>query len=224
MPQYSGHDIADTVRNVYLNRAGINDTAMLPVINDVYEQLQQILIEHGSPVFKTTFAPITIAIGQISLTYGVGPGTLPVDFVSPLKLWERSPGETDSQFVPMTEKDDLPKINQVNTLDFWTWNEESIEFNGATSIREVSINGYKFLPLLEETHDLISISFAKGYISAATAAQCALSISHNPTLASALEFKAKLKLDAILSRYVKKDQSLPVRRRGYRRPGRRNLI
>lgn len=224
MPQYSGHDIADTVRNVYLNRAGISDTAMLPVIIDVYETLQDILIEHGSPIFKTTFAPITVVVGRVSLTYGTGVGTLPDNFVSPLKLWERTPGETDAQFRLMEEKEDLPKIDQFSDLTYWTWNEESIGFIGATSIREVSIEGYKRLPTLIEISDLISISFAKSYISAATAAQCALSISHNPTLAESLTIIARQKLDKMISRYVKKDQSLPVRRRGFRRPGRKNLI
>jgi len=224
MPIYSGHDIADTVRNVYLNRAGINDTAMLTVINTIYESLQQQLIEHGCPIFKTTFAPIIIIMGQITLTYGTGISILPDNFASPLKIWERSVGESISKLAPMSEKDDLPLVDQDNTLKFWSWNEEAINFVGATVNREIVINGYKFLPLLEESADHILISFAKDYVAVATAAQCALSISHNPTLAAALDTIAKEKLEYILSRYVKKDQSLSVRRRGYRRPSRGSLV
>jgi hypothetical protein len=219
--EYSGHDIADTVRNVYLNRAGINDTAMLPVINDVYEALQQLLIEHGSPIFKTDFTPITVAAGLTSLSYGTGAGTLPENFVSPLKLYERVVGGLDTSYVPMTEKEDLPKIAQTETLQYWSWNEESINFIGATSAREVLINGYKMLPLLEEAHDKVTISFAKGYLCAKVAAQCALTLSHNQTLADRLDRIAETKLAAMISRYVKKDQAFPVRRRGFRRPSRR---
>lgn len=218
MPTYTGHDIADTARNVYLNRAGLSDTALLPVINTVYEGLQQILIEHGAPLFKTKFAPITVAALATSIPFGTGiAGELPNDFVSPLKLWERAVGQTDVDYVEMIEKSEPPFSAQTNELIYWSWNEEAIRLLGATSIRQVRILGYKMLPLLAEQNDIISISYAKGYLAAATAAQAALSLSHNPTLAARLDIIAASKLEKMISRYVKKDQSLPIRRRGYRR-------
>lgn len=218
MPTYTGHEIADIARNVYLNRAGLSDTALLPVINTVYEGLQQILIEHGAPIFKTKFAPITVAALATSIPYGTGiAGELPNNFVSPIKLWERAVGQTDLDYVEMIEKSELPFANQTGELIYWSWDEEAIKLVGATSIRQVLISGYKMLPLLAEEKDTVAISYAKDYLAAATAAQAALSLSHNPTLAARIDAIATTKLEKMLSRYVKKDQSLPIRRKGYRR-------
>lgn len=219
MPQYTGHDIADAVRNIYLNRAGISDTAMLPIINAVYESLQETLIEHGAAIFSTTFAPITVAALATSIPYGTGiAGELPNNFVGPLKLYERAVGGLDTDYIPMEERDTLPFTTQDSTLRYWSWNEEAIKLIGATGIRQVLIKGYKFFPMLDAMSDSITISYAKGYLAAAVAAQAALSISHNPTLAIKLDDIAEKKLAKIINRYVKKDQSLSIRRRGYRRP------
>lgn len=217
MHTYTGNDIADSARAVYLNRAGISDTAMLPIINEVYVALQQTLIEHGVPVFKTTFAPITVAALADEIADGVGAGTLPTNFVSPIKLFERAVGGSASNWVPMTEKTELPIVDPTTELLYWSWNEEAIKLVGATVTREVLIRGYKLLPRLATMSDPILIAFARSYIIAATAAQAALTVSHNPSLSDKINVIADKMLVAIISRYVKKDQSLPVRRRGFSR-------
>lgn len=219
MPHYTAHEVADIARNVYLNRGGISDTAMLPLINNEYEALQHILIEHDVPVMRKTFAPITIVIGATTIPEGTTVGCLPTDFVAPLFLWEKSENDLDVNYTPMVEKNEMPIITPSDRLIYWVWDGEEIKLLGATTTRVVLIRGYKFFPYLTEAMQELHISFAKSYLACAVAAQAALTISHNPTMAKELDMKAHDKLDKILSKYVKKNQTLRFRRRGYRRPG-----
>lgn len=227
MPTYTGAELADHARNVYLNRPGITDTAFLPIINAVYETFQQTCIQNSVPIFKKDFDFITVSAGATSIEPGGGVGQLPDDFVEPIELSERAVGGIDTDYVPMKERTILPRATAGNTLMYWVWDEENIKLIGCTTAREVQIYGYKSLPLLSDMKDQIRVSFSKDYLACAAAAQAALSISHNPTLARELEGKATTKLNLLLNKYIRKNQSLPTRRRAFRRPserGRTTLI
>lgn len=219
MPSYTGAEIAEEARNVHLNRAGVSDLAILPIINAEYERLQSKLIEHGVPSVKKTFAAITVSIGATTIPLGGGAGQLPNDFVEPIFLHERPNGGLITDYVPMSERRNLPKINQAPELVYWSWDEEVIQLVGATTARQVQISGYKSLPLLTTLQSTITINNSKGYLAVATAARAALTVSHNPTLASALRETANQMLDEMLGKYARKGQSLSIRRRAFRRPG-----
>lgn len=222
MPTYTGASIADEARNVHLNRAGVSDLAILPIINSEYEQLQQKLIENGVPIFKKTFDVISVSPNAVSITPITDPplaGQLPTDFVEPIMLYEKSNGAADTEYTKMKERRFLPIVEKGDRLIYWSWDEEEIKLVGATAIRDVRIIGYKSLPLLVTLQGLVRISFSKGYLAAAVASRAALTISHNPNLASNLKDLAEEKLEELLAKHTRKNQSLSIRRRAYRRPG-----
>lgn len=225
MPTYTGAEIAEEARNVHLNRAGVTDLAILPIINSEYEQLQQKMIERGVSVFKTYFSPILVTAGNNFIPQPSVPpaadGELPANFVEPIILWERAVGGLETDYVKMKERSKLPHVTNNTDLVYWAWEEEKIKFvtGGATTNRQVKIYGFKTLPLLDSLQDTINIGFSKGYLGAAVAARAALTISHNANLAMQLKMIANEKLDELMNKYTRKTQSLSTRRRGYRRPG-----
>lgn len=219
MPSYTGQAVAEEARNSYLNRGGVSDEKMLAIINTEYEDLQNFLIENDAPTFNTIFAPITVPALAISIPEGGAAGQLPLDFVEPRKLWERSVGGAETDWVPMKERRILPQSTANNTLGFWNWSGEVVNLIGASSIRQVRIFGIKSLPLLSDLKDPIAINFSKTYMAAAIAAKAALTVLHNPTLAKSIRTEADLYRSRLLSKHTRKNQSLPVRRQGMRRRG-----
>lgn len=211
--------IINRAKNVYLNRGGVSDAQMLLIVAEVYIDLQHTLIENDVPVFNKIFDPITVPINAISIPPGGQSGQLPNNFYEPVFLEERQVGGTDADYIPMTERRNLPVTSKSPTLIYWSFNEEEIQLIGSTSPREVRIHGLKLLEPLTKLEDLIKIRGADVYIAAQSAANCALTVMQNPTLAGSLAMIAKVKLDKLLNRFARKNQSLPVRRKGQRRRG-----
>src|SRR2546428_2964868 len=215
----TGLDVAEKARLVYLNRAGVSDTSLLPIINDEFEELWQVLVENDVPFVNKVFAAITITVGATSIS-SPGPPTLPADLLEPISLEERASGSTsNSDYVRMKERRFLPNANAVSTLDFWTWQGDQINLIGATTSREVRIKGVKAPTLLTKLQDTIPIAFVANYLAAATGAKAALTLLHNPNLAASNREIANERLSKLLSKYARKNQSLSVRRQGMRRRG-----
>src|SRR6267143_1012105 len=197
----TGVDVAEKARLVYLNRAGITDTSLLPIINDEFEELWQILIENDVPFVNKVFAPITVGVGFTSISTP-GPPTLPTDLLEPIQLEERATGSgSNSDFVRMKERRFLPNANAVSTLDFWVWIEDRIDLIGATTSREVRIKGIKAPTLLTKLQDTIPIAFVSNYLAAAVGAKAALTLLHNPNLATANREIANERLSKLLSKW-----------------------
>lgn len=215
----TGIQVAEQAKNVYLNRAGVTDLALLPIINDEFEDLWQTLIENDVPLVTRVFTSITININDTAITYG-GTPALPADMIDPIQLEERAFGSTSvSDYVRMKERRFLPNSNPVSTLDFWSWVEDSILLIGATTKRDVRIKGIKSATQLTKLTDTIPIQSSFNYLAAATGAKAASTILQNPTLAAANRAIADAKLSKLLSKWARKNQSLGVRRQGMRRRG-----
>ncbi len=221
MPSYTGAEIAEEARNVHLNRAGISDLAILPIINSEYEQLQRKLVECGAPLLIETFDDIVVNAGSVTISPATVPTSsdLPSNFVEPIKLYEKANGAPDSDYKIMRERRFIPVAQQRNELIYWSWNEEEIELLGALTTRLVRIIGFKSLALLTTLQSTINVSNAKGYLAAAVASRAALTVTHNANLADQLRMVASEKLQELLNSYARKNQSLSTRRRGFRRPG-----
>lgn len=216
---YTGAKIAEVAKNVYLNRGGVSDLAILPVINVEYRSLQQILLDNDVPILNKVFSPITVAALAVSIPPGGAAGQLPLDFVEPIRLFERAVGGLITDYVKMVERRFLPRVTQGPELIYWAWQEESIKLIGATGSRQVQIEGIKTFDELADLQDTTNIPYADDYLAAAVGATCALTILQNPTQADAIRAIAYGKLADLLAKYARKNQSLPVRRLGMRRRG-----
>lgn len=215
MAAFAASLVADEAR-VLLNNVGAStytNTVLFPVVVKAYEELQQNFILKEVPIMKEISAAIAVGIGALTVT-------LPTDLVEPLFLEERYPGEVN--YIPMEEKPWEPNVTQDSRLRYWSWREEEIKLVGATSACEVRIRPYiKRLPDLASIASNILITNSKNYLAARVAAITAGTIAHNESWASILQGDAENLLGILIRYHLKKNQSLPVRRMAFRRPGRR---
>ncbi len=71
---------------------------------------------------------------------------LPSDMLYPVFLWERETGTNDN-FQPMAQSQDgLPGQQQSITLGKWEWRNDNINFQGATTLRDIRMRYYCTLP------------------------------------------------------------------------------
>lgn len=223
----TGTEIANEARSVHLNDTAatvFTDTALLPIINAKYRDLQEKLEENDVPTFSEVSTVITISALAVSIPPGGAAGQLPTNFVTPVDLYERAVGEGNDKWVLMEEKLWEPNILQDGCLRYWVFREEEIKLVGSTAIREVKLYYVKSLSPLTVIGDNVAIGKSKTYMAAAVAAQAALSLGHNPTLAGILGSLAEGYFQSMLNSIVRKNQSLSVRRKGWRRPSRMNML
>jgi hypothetical protein len=219
----TGTVIADEARSNHLNdtaAAVFTNAALLPIINAKYRDLQDMLVENDVPVFTEKNTVITVPALAVSIPPGGGAGQLPTNFVEPIKLYERAVGQGEDQWVPMSEKQFEPNALKDTMLLYWVYREEEIKLVGATSIREVLLWYVKSLAALAAITDNVAIGNSQTYMAAAVAAQAALTIGHNPSLAANLQLLANKHWESLLNRATRKNQSLVIRKKGWRRPRR----
>lgn len=213
----TAQDALDSART-YLNDAGASiwtNTILLPYLKEAYRDLLISLYLNSIPVVREkTSAPISVNAGTLTLT-------LPADLLEPIKLKERLFGSSES-YIPMSEKDFEPDVEQTESLRFWAWREEAINFVGATTKRDVLLFYWKTLTLPTAGTSTLGFLYSEIYLGPRTAGYAAGSVG-NPTLAKEAFDTSEIKLDKIIRANVKGQQALPTRRIPYRR-GRRVRI
>lgn len=213
-------DVTTEARKVYLNDAAASlytDTAILPHLSAAYDELCQRLELNGTSHLKEIGTAITVAALSSSLT-------VPSDFVKPIRLSERFPGEDDTKWVPMTEQDWEPLIAQTNSIRYWAYREDSIKLLPATVIKEVLLYYYKSLTPITTNAIVIPIVNSKRFLALRTAALAAEFIGMNPILASKLDSKAENAFLDLAGNNLHERQGRPVRRKGFMSRRRRQFF
>jgi hypothetical protein len=140
--------------------------------------------------------------------------TLPSDTVLPIELGERANNTTDL-FSGVEEVDDIPEMDQLEYIAYWTWREEHLYINSPSTAREVKLKYWKSLAAITGDSSSISVLNSTEYLANKTAALCARYIGENPTRADALDGEAERALHMMLAVEAKSKQNRPVRPRGY---------
>lgn len=144
---------------------------------------------------------------------------LPTDMLAPLRLWERTTGTTDT-FIPMNEMEDsLPPGTQVDRLVNWEWRKGRLNFNGATTPRDVRIRYQALLPQFFAPNQnfatlYIPVLDCEDYVAYHMAAQVTLSLG-NPQVAQMIDVKLQDVLGDIRNERVRRMQRVNYRRRAY---------
>jgi len=209
----------------YLNDVGSQiwtDAILLPYLKEAHKDLLLVLWLNGIPVVREKSAVITVTALALTLT-------LPADLLEPIWLKERAVGETNANWVPMTETEFEPDKLQDTTLKYWAWREEAINFVGATTDREVSLRYWKSIADIVTASSSLGFLLSEGFLGPQTAGYAAGSIG-NVSLAEELLWVngasvgiAGARLDMIVRANVKGSQNLPARRIPYRRFSRSRL-
>lgn len=195
-----------------------SDATLMPLLQVAHGELLLDLRLNEIPVVQETSTTITVLAGATNL--GINQ---PNDLVVPNRLYEKDTGAPISFYTEMSRVTVIPKADQTSALVYWAWQQELIQFLGATSDRDVLVEyvGSVITPTLV-TSNLGFIS-SELYIGARIAA-LAMATVGNDGQASIFDGIAQSNLDKILRFNVKEDQDLPVRRLPYRRGTRRRIF
>jgi hypothetical protein len=210
----------------YLNDIGQQiwtDAILLPYLKEAHKDLLLVLWLNGIPVIREKSASIGVTAGVLTLT-------LPSDLLEPIWLKERAVGGTNQDWIPMTETDFEPDRLQTDTLRYWAWREEAINFIGATTNRQVLLQYWKSIADIVDANSALGFLMAEVFLGPQCAGYAA-NATGNTTLAGELSYingvnvgVAGAKLDMIIRANVKGQQNLPARRIPYRRFARSRLL
>lgn len=189
------------------------DTALIPLLNKSYRELQVKLAALGISVTKEVIGTTFLLAGVRSLVDG---GGLPTDLIYPIELGERASGSTTEEYQHMVETEWEPSSKPSVNLNVWTWREEALWFVGATTDRQLLIRYVKSLTPIMDITTPILINDSQTWLAQRSAAMAALLLGHNPARAEALItdlYGFNGPWEDLKATKVKRLQNIPVRRR-----------
>lgn len=200
----------------YRTRAVLNDVAidlytdevLQPYLRIANDDLSDELVDNGSTVDKEVSTNITLPIGFTTLT-------LPDNMIVPIELFEKDPGQDDSYYRKMHQRDFLPNALPTRELVYWTWREQNVNFLGSTIVKTVRMRYYRLITDLIGVNSPVELSHALNYLAYHTAALAAEHVGQNRMKAIDLESVANAKLSKLLKKEVKQTHGRPVRRRPF---------
>jgi hypothetical protein len=183
----------------------------IPIAN---EQSKSVIIQAGIKSWGGTEPGQPVNVSG-TLIFESGP-PLPQDLIVPQKLLERLAGSAED-FQEMTRVEFLPPYVQlVEALIFWSFNNQQIQFLGATQNREVMMNyiGNTALLILDQ-NSVIPMFNSRTTLAFRTAGLVAQYIGENEDRAGVLNGDASNALDRMLGINTKNRQTQTTRRRPF---------
>lgn len=205
----SNASVAIQGARAYLNdNNGISwtDTSLMPFLREAFGELQLALGTHRiSEIKSQVIAPI--AVGDLFFP-------LPSNITEPVSMFEKDFGASDDFYEPMKQVAWLPNITSSNSLVFWSWRQQQIQFLGATSPRTVKLryNGYLTAP--NTLNDPLGFIWAERFLGPRIAALALESVGQGRR-AAGLAVLAENNKYQIMQYNVTENQR-PVRRKKYR--------
>jgi hypothetical protein len=194
------------------------DYRLLPKLSEAYKELLNEFLLNGIETVEQTSAIITVPIAtqdDVNIDMSTLSG-YPTDMIEPIWLKERMLGQTNDQFVDMTQCPTVPNITRGNNLISWAWIGNTIMLRGAFTTTQVQIWYLRNLTAPKLVSDPIVITLGETFLSYRTAALAYRSIG-NTQMAGILNSDAQSNLDKIIRRDVKRLQNMPAKRRAYHR-------
>lgn len=184
------------------------DAIQLPFLRMALEDLETAYANNGVPLLHKTYEE-TIPAEDTEFA------TQPADLIIPIRLYEKLPGETDDKYLDMDEKNWPPNEVPLDTLRFWIWNDDTVQFLGATVDRTVRMEYYRSFAAVASGATNINAIKSKNFLAKRTAAYCAAFIGGNESRAGALSAEAAHDLRQLLVTAVHSKQNRPQRSKAY---------
>lgn len=188
----------------------------LPYLNMAINELNEHCQLNNVPVTNVV-ADDTLIVkpGVIMLDMHTNPH-LPFDLIEIQQINERLAGTTEN-YLPMTRREFLPPLtNKIDSLVWWTWQFQQINFIGATSPRQLQLNYITTgIPVIKQATDNIEMINAKSYLIYRTAQLLAEHIPKDGIVAATLNQKTVEALDRFLGINTKGKQAIQTRRRPF---------
>ena len=199
----------DTSEAVY------TDEVLLPALQIAVDNLRLECEDNNIPYTNVTSAAITVDAG-ITNVGGDGGPALPGDLVEIVNVYERIAG-TNNDFRLMTRRNFLPKTSyQTTYLQVYTWQQQTIQFIGATSDIEIKIDYVgNTLSQPVDTNSSILIFNSISFLYFRTAALAANFIGENKSRSDELNMEALNCIETMENIGIKQQQNNPIRRRPF---------
>lgn len=184
---------------------------ILPAIKQANEDLQGDLLDAQVPYLQEEASEQDIAAGAVVLT------TVPSDMVEPIEIHERPTTSTLLiDYIEMKRRNPLPDESQTETLRYWNWREQAVEFLGATAARGIRLRYKKLISALTGDASTIAMQHAKAYLTYRAAGHLRTFIEENPEGGNTLYNLAEEAKDKLIGLHVKFNQGgQPIRRKPY---------
>jgi hypothetical protein len=193
----------DTAKDLYTNEV------LLPYLQIANDDLSDELVDNGGTVQREVSLDLPLIIG------GTSP-VLPADFIVPIEVFEKDLGQDNSYFRLMRQTDFLPNITAGTELGVWAWREQNIVTTGSKIDKMLRVRYYRLIVSIDGENSPIELTHALNYLAYHSAALAAEHIGQNRPKAIDLESQAIQKLNKLLKKEVKQNQSRPVRRKPFR--------
>lgn len=185
------------------------DTVMLKPFRKAYQELENIMVEHGLQIAAEVAADQTITALATVLT------TIPSDMLFPITLYERTVGADDNSWIEIRERAWEPNIEPTDILRYWAWREQAVRFVGATVDREVRLRYKKTFPAIASEAATIVVNNSKTFLAARSAQLAARFIGGDRQRYEDLAPDVNAALATLINTHIKRNQSMPIRRRPY---------
>jgi len=221
-------EAVDEARGVYLNDDAAQrytDSRMLTVIQSVLDTILLKLVESNVPYTKTTLGPFNLLAADTTIEIFSQDNTVPI---VPIRAREAPLGQVT--FSPMIEQDWIDRnlaLTPGTYRTFWRW---GLAPGSATDIPIMkfqcppgTVTSTIYIDCRMATPDTsvtalatsIKLPGLKNYFAARLAAVASAFIGNNPTRAQECNAIAEDILKSYMNINVKKNQSLPKRRRAF---------
>lgn len=190
-------------------------TILLPHLQVAYDEMREELELYNVQITNLQSGSAIITTAMTDWGGNTGPA-LPQDLVAIQQLFERLSGSAED-FQEITRTEFLPPyVQKVEALIYWAWQNQTIQFLGATQNREVMMHyiGDRSFQLVDQ-NSIIPMFNAKTFLSYRTAGLAASFIGENQARADQLNFNAQTSLDRLTGIATKDKQTMTVRRRPF---------
>ena len=184
-----------------------SDSILIPLLQEAHGELTLEIEKFFLPVVMYQTGVILVPAG--SLTLGA---SQPSNITVPLSMSERSPGSDLEDFEPMQRVNFIPTEDQDSELTWWSWNQETISFLGATQDVEVLLRYKGTIVTPQKLTDPLGFIFAERFLGPRVAGLALDSVGKDGNKFNTL---ADSNLYKIVQSNVTSDQR-PTRRRAYR--------
>lgn len=200
----------DSARGLLNDAASItwSDPLLMSKLAEAHRELVLELTLNGLQVIRELSSVITVTAGDTDLDTNQ-----PSDIIEVISVAERTSGSSD-RFVGMTELSAIPPgLTPINTLQYWAWREEVIEFAESTADREVFVTYKKSLSTPTKLTESLGFLQAELFIGPRTASLAL--VGRDDKLSAAFHTQARTNLEKIVQLNVTGSQSRRTRRRPY---------
>jgi hypothetical protein len=185
---------------------------MLPYLNMAIYELNEHLVESSVPVGNQTSDPILIPTGANYIV------NLPMYLMQVQEVAEREVGRGGA-FIPLPRKEFTEGLPVTNSLLFWSWQNQRVNFNtnGANTPMEIQLKYINVaLKVADDQNTVIGTTSATMYLIYRLAALLSIFIGENQTRAAILNEEAEKSLERVEGISNKDKQQIMTRHRPFR--------